>query len=314
MLQTFAKTLLHDVVCGKQISFAVRAVKFMRVVNDMAKAKVLSDSQIGLALQEIASGSADSFRDALMLMLSVSAGLRAQEIARLALYDVTDVEGAVTATIRVSKYAAKYCRERPVPMLPQLQEALSLYIRSRNLTKGPLFSTRHGRPMTPNAVEKQLGRIFRRADFRGASSHSGRRTFITRTSRRAHLANCTLKDVQRLAGHASLSSTEAYIEESPNQAELVRVTFSNENKQSRSVATDRHDDRMETKTMWIQFTHCQRESRRKGFDRCRPKARGRAPIQPLAKQPLSMHQQPAWRPADNAAGELTAWAETKVSW
>jgi len=64
-------------------------------------------------------------------------------------------------------------------------------------------------------------RLYDRLELEGCSSHSGRRTFITRLARRSGLHDCSIKDVQNLAGHAHLGTTEAYIEPSPNVARLV---------------------------------------------------------------------------------------------
>jgi integrase/recombinase XerD len=189
------------------------------------RAKILTEVQIKLALAAAMAISDDPDRDHLMLLISFRAGLRAQEIARLDHYDVTDAQGKLARSLEVSKRGAKYGRPRSVPMHPDLFDALTEYIEKRSVKGGPLFYTRFGSAMTPNAVQKQIGRIFQSAGFHGASSHSGRRTFITRAAQQANQVRCSIKDVQALAGHADLSTTGDYIEPSPYQVDLVNTLY-----------------------------------------------------------------------------------------
>ena len=55
-------------------------------------------------------------------------------------------------------------------------------------------------------------RLYTSLGLAGCSSHSGRRTFITRAARKVSEAGGSLRDVQQLAGHASLAMTQRYIE------------------------------------------------------------------------------------------------------
>jgi integrase/recombinase XerD len=62
------------------------------------------------------------------------------------------------------------------------------------------------------AIAQRFKRLYRSLGFEGASSHSGRRTFITRLAHKITAAGGSIRDVQQLAGHKSLGVTQRYIE------------------------------------------------------------------------------------------------------
>ena len=66
--------------------------------------------------------------------------------------------------------------------------------------------------ISPIAGQVWFHRLYQDFGFTGASSHSGRRTFITRVAKKIVEAGGSLRDVQELAGHASLSATQRYIQ------------------------------------------------------------------------------------------------------
>jgi hypothetical protein len=62
------------------------------------------------------------------------------------------------------------------------------------------------------AIVNLFQRWYRDLGLVGCSSHSGRRTFITNAARKISTVGGSLRDVQHLAGHSSLQTTQRYIE------------------------------------------------------------------------------------------------------
>ena len=69
---------------------------------------------------------------------------------------------------------------------------------------------------SPQAIVNMFHRWYRHLGFSGCSSHSGRRTFITNAARKISTAGGSLKDVQELAGHSNLRTTQRYIDANPD--------------------------------------------------------------------------------------------------
>jgi integrase/recombinase XerD len=78
--------------------------------------------------------------------------------------------------------------------------------------------------MTPMSIVLWFSRAYEALGFEGCSSHSGRRTFITRAARVVHKAGGSLRDVQLLAGHRSIQTTQRYIDgDSDAQRRLISL-------------------------------------------------------------------------------------------
>jgi integrase len=69
-----------------------------------------------------------------------------------------------------------------------------------------------------------FNRAFTNIGLKGCSSHSGRRTFVTRAARLLHRTGGSLRDVQLLAGHRSIQTTQRYIDgDTDAQRKLVSL-------------------------------------------------------------------------------------------
>jgi integrase/recombinase XerD len=185
------------------------------------QAKILSDRQID-DLLFYAAQTRYPDRNRLIVLLSVRAGLRAGEIAKLTWDMVLDPSGHVSSVLELRDHAKKRSG-RVIPLHPDLRSALSRLIGQASPEANVIRSERGGR-MTDVSIVNWFASAFRAIGFEGCSSHSGRRTFITRAARLAHKAGGSLRDVQLLAGHRSIQTTQRYIDgDSDAQRRLVSL-------------------------------------------------------------------------------------------
>jgi integrase len=155
--------------------------------------------------------SADPARDRVIVLLSVKAGLRACEIANLDWSMILDANGRIANTMTVRDTIAKRGAGRRLPLHGDLKNALRQLL-PQNTYSGPVIRSVRGRHMKPNSIVNWFAAMFVELEFDGCSSHSGRRTFITNAAKNIHRTGCSLRDVQLLAGHRSIETTERYIQ------------------------------------------------------------------------------------------------------
>lgn len=187
-------------------------------------ARVLSDGDMRRTLRFASRGPSPK-RDEAILLLSFRAGLRACEIAGLSWPMVLRPDGRLADQIQVAGSIAKNGRGRLIPMHPELRRALQLLRRSAdNPVAGPVIKSQRGSHMRPRSIVNWFAQLYALAGLEGCSSHSGRRTFITRAARLLSKSGGSLRDIQELAGHRALSTTERYIEgDRDAQRRLIRL-------------------------------------------------------------------------------------------
>ena len=154
-------------------------------------------------------------RDRVMFLLSTKAGLRAKEIACLTWSMVTDPDGQIAECTQVHDKGSKGRGGRTIPMHPALQEALRALQAARGdqaRPDWPVVHSERARGLSAASVAIWFHRLYSDLGLEGCSSHSGRRTFITRAARKVVEAGGSMRDVQQLAGHSSLAMTQRYIE------------------------------------------------------------------------------------------------------
>jgi integrase/recombinase XerD len=178
------------------------------------QAKIISDKQVRAVLAELDTRRYP-LRDRVMFMLSLKAGMRAKEIAYVTWGMVTDAGGEIADVIALQNRAAKGKSGRVIPMHPDLKVALVELQRERGdkvRPDLPVIHSERDRGLSPGAVAVWFHRLYSALGMIGCSSHSGRRTFITRAARKIGEVGGSLRDIQQLAGHSSLGTTARYIE------------------------------------------------------------------------------------------------------
>ncbi|WP_417371838.1 tyrosine-type recombinase/integrase [Gelidibacter japonicus] len=175
----------------------------------MKQAKVISANEMKRLLAVVETGK-HSARNRIAIMLSYYAGLRVGEIAALKNSDVFDKDFNVKDQIQLKAAYTKGNKARVVFVSDKLKREIRAFAKSvSNLVADrPFLVTQKNTPFSPNTLCQLFGKLYSDAGIDGASSHSGRRSFITKL---AH-SGISPKVIMTLAGHQHLTTTQRYID------------------------------------------------------------------------------------------------------
>ncbi len=183
----------------------------------MAQARALGAAEMEQVLEHVNAGR-HAHRNRCFILLTHLAGLRVGEVASLRWMDVMTADGQIKEEVRLLPEMTKGKHARTVfistRLRQELQQYADIYRRAAPLDC-PLFYSQKGARsgFTANSLTQTIAKLYRGAGLDGATSHSGRRTFLT------NLANkgTAIHLLRTLAGHRSISTTATYLYSSPTQ-------------------------------------------------------------------------------------------------
>ena len=185
---------------------------------EMKQARTLNDKELNLLLLYI-NIRKHAARDRAMVLMTYWAGMRIGEVAATKLKDVLASDGTVRYEINLKAEQTKGKFGRTVVLADKLRKEIQTYLQTRFKTKDllaltttdkylkPLFATQKRDSFDNNTACYHFHMLYKAAGLEGASSHSGRRSFLTNLSAKA----VPLKVLMELAGHRQAQTTMRYI-------------------------------------------------------------------------------------------------------
>lgn len=182
---------------------------------------VLSSAQVEALLEAPNRGDPLGLRDAAMLELLYSSGLRVTELVTLPLR-------SVDAEIGLVQVRGKGDKERLVPVAPTALALMRRYLQEARILHDPagdvpeVFLSRLGGPMTRQNVWQRIQGHAKRAGVPGkVSPHVLRHSFAT------HLLEngADLRSLQAMLGHADISTTQIYTHVSRQRLQKLHATY-----------------------------------------------------------------------------------------
>jgi len=180
------------------------------------QAKTLTNKQIESILNHL-SRSRLPQRNQVIFLLSVKAGLRAKEIAFARWEMLLKSDGTLAKSLALTNDASKGKSGREIPLNKTLRILLAEFLSQEQQrkdfnAKDFIVRTQRSTRTTAQAIINMFSTWYNDLGMVGCSSHSCPQTFISNTARKISTVGGSLRDIQALAGHANLQTTQRYIE------------------------------------------------------------------------------------------------------
>ena len=193
------------------------------------QSKTLNKSQIQM-IRTFLRNQRNGLRDETIFLLSVKSGLRSKEISLLSWKMVSKSDETIDDYINLPNSSSKGNGGRIIPLHKDIKENLNLMLEEHrklygfDQNKSFIVRTERSPFTTSQIIVNMFQKWYGKLGLLGCSSHSGRRTFITETSKKISLVGGSLRDIQMMVGHQSLQTTQRYIEgDSESQKKVVNL-------------------------------------------------------------------------------------------
>jgi len=180
----------------------------------MSQARVLNPQELRRVLDHVATRR-HSARNRAMLLLTHYAGMRVAEVAALRINDVLNSDNTVKSEVRLMPNQTKGKHARTVYLNEKMKKEIAHYLkclRIKDISK-PLFYTQKQAGFSANSLTQYFFYLYRNVGLDGASSHSGRRSFLTGLANKG----TSIHILKSLAGHRNISTTATYLYNTPDQ-------------------------------------------------------------------------------------------------
>jgi integrase/recombinase XerD len=185
------------------------------------QAPVLKSNEISTVMRFARSRERMPEKSEVALCISLYLGLRAKEIASLKWADVFDEIGNPRTVLHLKSAYTKGNKTRDVYLsAPHLRKILTAYgwlYKTRKSPESALIRSQKGGNMTASSMARFLKGLYKEAGLPKASSHTGRRTFITSLAERG----IDLKAISVLAGHSNIRTTARYVDANPEKLSRI---------------------------------------------------------------------------------------------